>query len=76
MDIREQVIRDCSLLGDFAVKSVETMKAGAKATGRRPQDIAEGVWLEHEEEWSCAAHFPEMLRGYASALSLKKHYYE
>ena len=27
MDIREQLIRDCTLLGDFAVKSVETMKA-------------------------------------------------
>ena len=50
--------------------------AEAKATGRRPQEIAEGVWLEHEEEWSCAAHFPEMLRGYASAQSLKKRYYE
>ena len=28
MDMREQLIRDCTLLGDFAVKSVETMKAG------------------------------------------------
>ena len=52
------------------------VEAEAKAAGRRQQDIAEGVWLEHEEEWSCAAHFPEMLHGYASALSLKKHYYK
>ena len=28
MGVREQLIRDCVLLGDFAVKSVETMKAG------------------------------------------------
>ena len=72
--MRDQLKQDCVRLGDFAVKSVEAMKA--KATGRRPQDIAEGIWLEHEEEWSCAAHFPEMLRGYVSAQSLKKHYYE
>jgi len=28
MDIRSQIVRDCVLLGDFAVKSVETMRAG------------------------------------------------
>ena len=28
MGAREQLIRDCVLLGDFAEKSVETMKAG------------------------------------------------
>ena len=29
-----------------------------------------------KEEWSCAAHFPEMFRSYASVQSLKKRYYE
>ena len=62
--------------GEWMKRERAAVEAEAKATGRRPQDIAEGVWLEHEEEWSCAAHFPEMLRGYASALSLKTHYYE
>ena len=85
--IREQLKQDCVRLGDFAVKSVEAMKAkdekgvvrlytgASQATGHEPQDIAEGVWAEHEEEWNCAANFPEMLRGYASAQSLRKHYY-
>ena len=62
--------------GEWMKRQRAVVEAEAKATGRRPQEIAEGVWLEHEEEWSCAAHFPEMLRGYASAQSLKKRYYE
>ena len=62
--------------GEWMKRQRAAVEAEAKATGRRPQDIAEGIWLEHEEEWSCAAHFPEMLRGYASAQSLKKRYYE
>jgi len=62
--------------GEWMKRERAAVEREAKATGRKPQEIAEGVWLEHEEEWSCAAHFPEMLRGYVSAQSLKKHYYE
>lgn len=62
--------------GEWMKRQRAVVEAEAKATGRRPQDIVEGVWLEWEEEWTCAAHFPEMLRGYASAQSLKKHYYD
>jgi len=61
--------------GEWMKRQRAVVEAEAKATGRRPQDIAEGVWLENEEEWNCAAHFPEMLRGYASASSLTKRYY-
>jgi len=62
--------------GEWMKRQRAAVEAQAKATGRKPQEIAEGVWLENEEEWNCAAHFPEMLRGYASASSLKKRYYE
>jgi len=62
--------------GEWMKRQRAAVEAEAKASGRKPQEIVEGVWLENEEEWTCAAHFPEMLRGYASALSLKKRYYE
>ena len=62
--------------GEWMKRQRAAVETEAKATGRKPQDIAEGVWAEHEEEWNCAAHFPEMLRGYASAQSLRKRYYE
>ena len=39
MGAREQLIRDCALLGDFAVKSVETMKA------HMPRDVDGRWWL-------------------------------
>lgn len=62
--------------GEWMKRQRETVEKEAKASGRKPQEIVDGVWLEHEEEWNCAAHFPEMLRGYSSAQSLKKRYYE
>ena len=62
--------------GEWMKRQRMAVEAEAKVLGRKPQEVAEGVWLEHEEEWNCAAQFPEMLRGYATAQSLKKHYYD
>ena len=41
--------------GEWMKRQRAAVEADAKATGRKPQDIAEGVWAEHEEEWNCAA---------------------
>lgn len=62
--------------GEWMKRQRETVEREAKRLGRKPQELVDGLWLENEEEWTCAAHFPEMLRGYSSAQSLKKHFYE